>query len=226
MLIGGLDFSGTLARWPDLAWGAATTLWIALVAMVGGLAIGALAAWAAMSRRLAVRLVPQIYVEVIRNTPFLVQAYLLYFGLPTLGMRLTSYPAAILSLSIYAGAYATEILRAGIEAVPFGQIEAARSLGLSKFKTLRLVVLRQALAAVYPALSSQFVLIMLASSLVSAISVPELTAVANDIQGQTFRSFEAFLVVAVLYLALTAMLRGVLAEIERRVFAFRLAGAR
>jgi polar amino acid transport system permease protein len=225
-MIGSLDFTGTLARWPDLAWGAATTLWIALVAMAGGLVIGGLAAWAAMSRHGAVRLAPKIYVEAIRNTPFLVQAYLVYFGLPSIGLRLTSYPAAVLALSIYAGAYATEILRAGIEGVPHGQIEAARSLGLSRIRTLRLVVLRQAIAAVYPALSSQFVLIMLASSLVSAISVPELTAIANDIQGQTFRSFEAFLVVAALYLALTALLRALLAGLERHVCAYRLVGAR
>jgi polar amino acid transport system permease protein len=213
-LLGSLDFSGTLARWPELASGAATTLWIALVAMAGGLVIGGAAAWAAMSRFRAVRLGPQIYVELIRNTPFLVQVFL------------TSYPAALLALSIYAGAYATEILRAGIEGIPFGQVEAARSLGLSRLQTLRLIVIRQALTAVYPALASQFVLIMLASSLVSAISVPELTAIGNDIQGQTFRSFEAFLVVAALYLALTALLRAGLSGLERRVCAYRFAAAR
>lgn len=225
-LFDAFDFSGILARWPDLAWGALTTLWIAVAAMAGGLAIGAAAAWAGLSRRRAVRLVPAVYVEAIRNTPFLVQAYVLYFGLPAIGMRLTSYPAALLSLSIYAGAYAAEILRAGVEAVPGGQVEAARSLGLSRIATLRLVVLRQALAAMYPALVSQFVLVMLASSLVSAIAVPELTAAANDIQGQTFRSFEAFMVVAALYLALTALVRTGLAGLERRVCAFRFVGSR
>jgi len=150
----------------------------------------------------------------------------LYCGLPVLGLRLSSYPAALLSLSIYAGAYAAEIIRAGIEAVPPGQTEAARSLGLSRGLTLRLVVLRQALVATYPALASQFVLIMLASSLVSAIAVPELTAVASDIQGQTFRSFEAFLVVAAIYLGLTALVRTGLAGLERHVGAFRFAQAR
>ncbi len=218
-----LDFSGTLARWPEIAWGAWTTLWIALVAMVGALLIGALAAWAAMASRRAVRLVPQLYVELFRNTPFLVQMYIVYFGLPSIGLRLTAYPAALLALSLYAGAYATEILRAGIEGVPPGQIEAARALGLSPLRTLRLVILRQALAASFPALASQFVLVMLASSLLSAISVPELTAVANNIQGQTFRSFEAFLVAGAVYLALTALLRGALGKLERRVCAFQWA---
>ena len=225
-LLDTFDFSGTLARWPDLAWGAFNTVWIAVAAMAGGLLIGGGAAWASLSRHRAVRLLPVVYVEAIRNTPFLVQAYVMYFGLPAIGLRLTAYPAALLSLSIYAGAYATEIIRAGVEGVPAGQVEAARSLGLSRLMTLRLVVLRQALAAVYPALSSQFVLVMLASSLVSAIAVPELTAAANDIQGQTFRSFEAFLAVAAIYLALTALLRAGLAGLERRVCTFRFAGAR
>lgn len=220
------DFSGTLARWPEFAWGALNTLGIAVAAMAGGLLIGAAAAAISLSRRRAVRLLPMAYVEAIRNTPFLVQVYVLYFGLPAIGMRLTSYPAALLSLSIYAGAYATEILRAGIEGVGHGQLEAARALGLSRFRTLRLVVLRQALAAVYPALASQFILVLLASSLVSAIAVPELTAAANDIQGQTFRAFEAFLVVAALYLALTAVVRAGLAGLERRVCAFRYAAGR
>ncbi len=221
-----LDFSGTLSRWPELAWGALNTIWIAAAAMAGGLVIGGAGAWAGLSRHRALRLLPAVYVEAFRNTPFLVQAYVMYFGLPAVGLRLTAYPAALLSLSLYAGAYATEIIRAGVEAVPQGQVEAARSLGLSRLLTLRLVVLRQGVAAVYPALASQFVLVMLASSLVSAISVPELTAAANDIQGQTFRSFEAFLVVAVIYMALTALLRTGLAGLERRVCTFRFAEGR
>ena len=107
-----------------------------------------------------------------------------------------------------------------------GQTEAARSLGLSRAAAFRHVVLPQALIAVFPALSSQFVLVMLASSLVSAIAVPELTAAANDIQGQTFRAFEAFLAVAAIYLVLTALLRAGLGGLERWVAGFRLAGAR
>ena len=221
-----LDFSGTFARWPDLAWGAATTLILAAASMLGGLVLGGAGAAASLSRHRAARAVAFIYVEAIRNTPFLVQAYVIYFGLPAIGLRLTAYPAALLSLSIYAGAYATEILRAGIEGVPGGQREAARSLGLSRAAAFRHIVLPQALVAVYPALSSQFVLVMLASSLVSAIAVPELTAAANDIQGQTFRSFEAFLAVAAIYLLLTALLRTGLAGVERRISGFRLAGAR
>jgi polar amino acid transport system permease protein len=219
-------FGEVWAARDELAWGALLTIELSATAMVLSLLVAVIGAFGRTAGPAWLRGLIATYVELIRNTPFLVQVYLLYFGLPTIGLRLTSYPAALLALSIYAGAYATEILRAGIEGIPFGQVEAARSLGLSRLQTLRLIVIRQALTAVYPALASQFVLIMLASSLVSAISVPELTAIGNDIQGQTFRSFEAFLVVAALYLALTALLRAGLSGLERRVCAYRFAAAR
>jgi polar amino acid transport system permease protein len=218
------DFSGTLARWPDFAWGAYTTLWLSLISMVLGLALGTLGAAAALSRHRALRILPEIYAEAIRNTPMLVQIYIIYFGLPAIGLRLDPIVAAVLALGINAGAYASEILRAGIEAVSHGQIEAARALALTPWLTLRLVVARQVLAAMYPALASQFVLLMLGSSLVSAISVSELTAAANNVQGMTFRAFEAFLVVAGVYLVLTFVLRSGLNALERAVCPFKYAG--
>ncbi len=218
------DFSGTFARWPDLAWGAATTIWLSILAMALGLLLGTLGAAARISRHRALRLLPTVYVETIRNTPLLVQIYIIYFGLPALGIRFTPPVAAVLALGIYTGAYATEILRSGIQSIPRGQLEAARSLGLSRWRTLRQVEAGQALAAVYPALMSQFVLLMLATSLVSAISVTDLTATASDIQGMTFRSFEAYLVVAAIYLALTFALRGALSALERVVCPFKFVG--
>jgi polar amino acid transport system permease protein len=218
------DFAGTFARWPDLAWGAATTIWLSIAAMALGLLLGTLGATARISRHRAMRLVPTVYVETIRNTPLLVQIYIIYFGLPAVGIRLSPPVAAVLALGIYTGAYATEILRSGIQSIPRGQLEAARALGLSRWRTLRNVEAAQALAAVYPALMSQFVLLMLATSLVSAISVTDLTATANDIQGLTFRSFEAYLVVAAIYLALTFSLRSVLSMLERVVCPFKFVG--
>jgi polar amino acid transport system permease protein len=218
------DFSGTFARWPDLAWGAATTIWLSVLSMALGLLLGTLGAAARLSRHGAIRLLPTAYVETIRNTPLLVQIYIIYFGLPALGIRFTPPVAAVLALGIYSGAYATEILRSGIQSIPRGQLEAARALGLSRWRTLRNVEAGQALAAIYPALMSQFVLLMLATSLVSAISVTDLTATANDIQGLTFRSFEAYLVVAAIYLALTFALRGVLSMLERVLCPFKFVG--
>ncbi len=218
------DFSGTLARWPDFAFGAVTTIWISLLSMLLGLLIGASGAAAAISPRRHLRAIPALYVEVIRNTPLLVQIYIIYFGLPAIGIRLTPPVAAVLALGIYTGAYATEILRAGIQSIPAGQVEAARALGLSRWRTLRNVLAGQALAAMYSALVSQLVLLMLASSLVSSISVSDLTATANNIQGLTFRAFEAFIVVAAIYLALTFALRTGLTALERVICPFKFAG--
>jgi polar amino acid transport system permease protein len=215
------DFSGTLARWPAFAWGAATTLWLSVLAMILGLTLGGIGAALATSRVRPLRILPATYVEAIRNTPLLVQIYIIYFGLPAIGIRLTPPVAAVLALGIYSGAYATEILRAGIQSIPAGQLEAASALGLSRWRTLRNVIAAQALAAIYPALTSQFVLLMLATSLVSAISVTDLTATANDIQGLTFRAFEAFIIVAAIYLCLTFALRRLLSALERVICPFK-----
>ena len=216
-----LDFSGTLDRWPLFAEAAVLTVVLSAAAMVVGTVIGVAGAAARMSGVRVLSGVAQGYVELIRNTPFLVQIYIIYFGLPTLGVRLQPLTAGLLSLSLYAGAYLTDIVRAGLQSVPAGQVEAARTLGLSPYRTFRHVVLKPALAAVYPSLTSQFILILLASSIVSTVSVPELTATANDIQGLTFRSLEAYLVVAAVYIGLTGIFKAVFIAVEQRSFAFR-----
>jgi polar amino acid transport system permease protein len=219
-----MDFSGTLSRWPALLDGAALTLGLTISAMALGLLVGLVGSAASLSRARLPRVLVGVYVELIRNTPFLVQLYIIYFGLPALGLRLAPVPAAIVSMTIYVGAYLTETLRAGLSAIPRAQTEAAAALGLRPRTIWRHVVLPQALAGVYPALTSQFVLLLLTSSVVSAISAPELTGAANDIQGQTFRAFEAFLIAAAVYLALTSALRVALGVLQRRLFRFRVVG--
>lgn len=216
-----LDFSGTLSRWPVFVEGAVYTVLLSASAMVLGLLVGILGAAMRESRVRAFRAIATGYVELIRNTPFLVQIYIVYFGLPSLGLRISALTAGVTALSLYSGAYITEIVRAGITSIERGQIEAARALGLSPVQTFQHVVLKPAIAAIYPSLTSQFILIMLASSIVSAISIPELTGAANDVQGLTFRSLEAFLLVAVLYVGLTAVFNGVFIAIGRNAFAFR-----
>src|SRR5262245_55418802 len=151
------------------------------MAMVLGLAVGILCAVAKTSASRAVRGLTQGYVEAIRNTPFLVQLLLIYLGLPALGLRLTPDQAALLAMVVNLGAYATEIVRAGIEAVPHGQIEAGRALGLRPRHIFRFIILMPALRTVFPALGSQFILIMLASSVVSVISAEALPAVADTL---------------------------------------------
>jgi len=209
---------------PALLLGAWLTIRLSAMAMALGLIVGVGGALAAASRWRVIRAVARVYVEAIRNTPFLVQVLFVYLGLPSIGLRLRPDQAALLAMVINLGAYSSEIVRAGIKAVPSGQLEAGTALGLSTWQLFRHVVWLPALRAIFPALGSQFILIMLASSVVSVISVPELTGVANDVQGLTFRSLEAYLVVAVIYLALTAAFKGAFALIDRALFSFRYAG--
>jgi polar amino acid transport system permease protein len=217
-----LDFSGTFARSDLLLAGAVLTVELAAAAMALGFAIAMCCAGLQLYHPRSVGRLVTAYVEAIRNTPFLVQIFVIYYGLPSLGLRLSPITASILGLSIYVGAYATEILRAGIESIGHGQIEAAQALGLRRFAILRHVIVVPALAAIYPALTSQFVLLLLATSIVSAISTPELTGAANDIQGMTFRSLEAYLVVAAAYLVISGGFRLVFAALGRVLFPFQL----
>jgi len=157
-----------------------------------------------------------IYVEVIRNTPFVVQLFFIVFGLPGLGLKLTAGQAALLAMLINLGAYSTEIIRAGIQVTPKGQWEAARVLGLTKVQTFLRVVLPPALARIYPALVSQCVMVMLGSSVVSQVSYEELTFMANLIQSRTFLSFEVYFVTTLIYLALSLLMRQALLAIGRK----------
>jgi polar amino acid transport system permease protein len=207
--------------WRDidtLLLGAWLTARLSAVSMVLGLAVGVAGALARASRFRTLRAITRGYVEAIRNTPFLVQVLFVYLGLPSLGIRLTPGQAALLAMVVNLGAYATEIVRAGIKAVPAGQIEAGKALGLSPWHILRFVIFLPALRAVFPALGSQFILVMLASSVVSVISAEELTAVADTLVARNFRSFEVYLVVAAFYLAMSLGFQAAFAAIHRALF--------
>jgi polar amino acid transport system permease protein len=161
------------------------------------------------------------YVEVIRNTPLLVQLFIIFFGLPSIGLKLTSGQAAVIALTINLGAYATEIVRAGIEAIHKSQIEAGLSLGLSRLQVFRYIILFPALKVIYPALASQFILLMLATSIVSLIAAEDLFHMAAFLESRTFRSFEIYLVVTGLYLALALAFRLVFGAIYHLAFVRR-----
>src|SRR5688500_1098336 len=201
------DFTAPLTYWPDLLLGAATTLGLSATTTVFGFGLGVVCAVARSGRTGAAARVAAAYVEAIRNTPLLVQIFIVYFGLASVGFKIGVFTAAILALVINVGAYTGEIVRAGIESVPRSQLEAARCLALSRWHVLRHVVLPPAIERVWPALTSQYVLLMLATSITSQISTEELTAIANRIQSDTFRSVETYLVVAAAYLALSLVLR-------------------
>jgi len=167
------------------------------------------------------RWIVSIYVEVIRNTPLLVQLFIVFFGLPSLGIKLGSMQTALITLSINLGAYTTEIIRAGVEAIPKSQTEAGLSLGMSRIDVFRYVVLFPALKVIYPALASQFVLLLIATSIVSQIAVSELFHVGAFIESRIFRSLEVYLVITAIYLVMALSLRGLFAAFYYLVFVRR-----
>jgi len=203
---------------PELLVGALLTVQLSATAMAFGLCLAILCAYGKSAGPPPVRWLVAAYVEVIRNTPFLVQIFIIYFSLPVIGLRLTANSAALLAMTVNLGAYASEIVRAGIEAIPHGQVEAARALGLKRLQIFRFIIIFPALKTVYPALASQFILLMLASSVVSTISAVELTAITNSLQSTTFRAFEFYFVTTGLYLAMALGFRASLGAIYWAVF--------
>lgn len=201
------DFEPVLARWPALAEGLWTTVQLTFFTTIVGILVGSVCAVIYTSGPRWARLLVKSYVEIIRNTPLLIQAYFLIFGLASTGMRLPILVGAVIALTVNVGAYTTEIVRAGIESINRGQIEAAECLGLNKLQIYAHVIIRPALERVYPALTSQYVLLMLFSSIVSAVGVDELFGVANRIQSDTFRNFEVFVVVGIVYFVLSVLVR-------------------
>jgi len=212
------DFSFLSEYWPDLLHGLLLTIKLSVLSIVLGFIVGTLFAIGRTSERAWLRKICGVYVEVIRNTPLLVQMFLIYFGLSSLGLRLSADVCAVLSIVINISAYTCEIMRAGIESIRKGQLEAARCLGLSRLQSLIMIILPPATERVYPALTSQFILIMLTTSVVSQISAEELTSIAARIDSITFKSFEIYLVVAVLYIVLALAVRGTFWAIGRVVF--------
>jgi polar amino acid transport system permease protein len=213
------QFSAVEREFGQLLLGAWLTIKLSAGAMLLGLVVGIAGAVASQSRFAPVRGAVRVYVEAVRNTPFLVQLLLVYLGLPSIGIRLLPVQAALLAMVVNVGAYATEIVRAGLQSVPRHQLEAGRALGLTPAQVLRFVVLVPALRAVFPALGSQFILIMLASSVVSVISAEELTAVTDMIVARNFRSFEFYLTATGLYLAMAFGFQAIFAMIDRWLFA-------
>lgn len=215
------QFRDVFAAWEFILQGVWMTLYLSAVTMVVGLLIGVACAAARVYGAWPLRAVVAIYVEAIRNTPLLVQLFIVFFGLPSLGLRFAATTAAVVTLAINLGAYATEIVRAGLEAVPKAQVEAGFALGLSGLQVFRYIVLFPALALMFPALASQFILLMLATSITSQISVTDLFHVASIIQSRTFRDFEVYTVIGVLYLALALGFRGLFALLHQLAFGRR-----
>lgn len=202
-----------LAEWPLLLKGIGWTLALTAAAVVVGLVLATGCAWI-RARGFGDKLAPAWlkalvagYVELIRNTPFIVQLFFIFFGLPAAGFKLSAEAASFIAMVINLGAYATEIIRAGLEATPKSQLEAAISLALNRTQTFFQVVLPPALKKVWPGMVSQIIIVMLGSSVCGQVSTQELSYAADLIQSRNFRSFEAFIIIGVLYLLISIALR-------------------
>ena len=220
-----LDFKAVLVDWPLLLKGAAFTLGLTGVATLLGVTLGVACARTRTHGSAPVRALAAAYVELIRNTPFIVQLFFIFFGLPSLGLRLSSELASIIAMTLNLGAYAAEIVRAGIEATPRGQLEAARSLAMTERQVFLKVVLPPSLGRVWPAMVSQIVIVMLGSAVCGQIAAQELSYYTNLIMSRNFRSFEANFVAAGLYLAMAVLLRLALVWIGPRWIFGRVASA-
>lgn len=200
--------------------GAISTLQLALISVGLGLILGILGALARTSGNRFLNGTAVAYVEFFRNTPFLIQLFFFYFGFSSVGLRLTAWQSAVLALSINFGAYSTEIVRAGIQGIGKGQVEAGLALGLKPMQIFRRVILVPALANIYPALVSQIVIALLFTSVVSQISAEELTFVGSYLQSRTFRSFEIYFFISLLYLLMVWVVKIIAYLIQRRFFGF------
>ncbi|MBV8912286.1 MAG: amino acid ABC transporter permease [Acetobacteraceae bacterium] len=200
-------FTPVINRMDQLLDGTLTTVLVSIAAILLGFLLGVAGALALRSRVRVLRLLVAAYVEAIRNTPLLAQLFFIYFGLPGIGVRLDAITAGLLALVVNLGAYTTEIVRGGIDAVPRGQWDAGLALGLTRLQVFFLVVLKPALKIMFPALASQFTLLMLATSILSQIGVEDLFHMGSLIDSATYRSFEVYAVVCGLYLLLALAFR-------------------
>jgi polar amino acid transport system permease protein len=213
-----LDFTPVWDGLPDLLWGCVGTLGLALSGMALAIVIGIGGVVLRDSRIQPLRWLIMSFVEVIRNTPFLVQIYFIFFALPLAGVLLSPTTTAIIALGLNGGAYAIEIIRGGVQSINRGQVEAGLALGLRKSVVFRTIVLKPALRAIYPSLTSQFVLLTLTTSIASAVSAYELTSVAKQIESDSFRSFEVYGTITLMYLAMSWLVMAILNAIASRYF--------
>jgi polar amino acid transport system permease protein len=212
------DFGPVLDGFSNLMLGCLGTLGLALSGMTLAIMIGIGGVVLRDSRIKPLRWLVMGFVEIVRNTPFLVQIYFIFFALPLAGILLNPTITAIIALGINGGAYAIEIIRGGVQSINKGQIEAGLALGLRKSVIFRTIVLKPALRAIYPSLTSQFVLLTLTTSIASAVSAYELISVAKRIESDSFRSFEVYGTVTLLYLAMSWLVMLILNSLGSRYF--------
>jgi aspartate/glutamate/glutamine transport system permease protein len=210
-------FKVVVDYWPQLASGLGVTLQVSLLSLALSIVVGAVLGVLRVAPLGILRRASGVYVEFFRNVPPLIHLFFIFFALPRAGVVLSPFVSGIVGLTVYHAAFVAEILRAGINAVGRPQLEGARALGLSYVRAMRYVVLPQAGALVLPPLGNLFVSLIKTSSLVAAISTPDLMFQAEILNEQTYRTFEVFTFAGLVYLALTYTLGSVLHHLERRL---------
>ena len=212
-----MQFDGVLERLPLFVGGAVQTLWLSISAFSLAILIGLCLALARLSRRRPLSITSWVITDLVRGIPALVLVLLIYFGLPQIGLDLGSALSGIVALGLNSGAYVGEAFRAGIQAVDAGQTEAARSLGMSHAQAMRRVVLPQAFRIVIPPVTNEATVLIKGTSLLSVISITELTRVGTQVMTLTFRPIEAFLTVGLIYLVLNTVVSQASLRLERRL---------
>jgi polar amino acid transport system permease protein len=202
-----IDYRVILKWLPQLGEGCVLTVYISVLAMLGGVILGVICGTIHSSARSRLsNLLVTWYVEIFRGTPLLVQLFFIYFGLGQLGVKFTPIVAGVLTLSLNSGAYISEIVRSAISALDRGQYESALSLGMSHLQAMRYVILPQALRIAVPPLVNSFSAILKDSSLVSIIAIAELTRIGQELYTSTYRPFEAYTTLGVMYLVMTLII--------------------
>lgn len=212
----GLEFGIFITYGPRILWGFWLTIKIVSLAIAIGLPFGLVLALARRSRFRLPRFAALCFIELFRNTPFMIQVFLLYYVLPFYGLRLPAEQVGVLSLAAFGSSYFAEVIRAGIDAVPAGQLESARAIGMSDLQAMRQIVLPQTLPIILPLLTNQMLSLIKESAILSTITVQEMTMTAIRVQGETFRPFEPFIMIAMLYWALNETVATAMRAIERR----------
>jgi len=208
---------------PLLMRGMVITVQTTIIALVIALFLGLFFCLLGMSKITVLRLIAKAYIWVIRGTPLLVQTFFIYFGIPQLvqslgfDFRLTPLAAGIITLSMNAGAYIAEIFRGGIQAIDHGQMEAARSLGLSHYRAMFRIILPQAIRISIPSLVNQFIISLKDTSIISIISLAEIVYEAKIYIGRTMQSFATWTIVGIVYLAIITVLSQISTHIEKRL---------
>ena len=213
-----LDLNFIARNLPLFGKGLVVTVELSLLAIVFAMVWGLVVAFGRMARARWLRTVAGAYIELVRDTPVLVQMYFIYFGFSMAGFGMSGFISGLLALSLQNGGYIAEVYRAGIESISVKQVEGGKALGMSRWDVMSIVVLPQALVRVIPPLANQFIVVIKDTSLVSAIAVADLTQIGKLLTERSAASYEVFLTIAVLYLMMTGVVSG-LSRLAERQFA-------